>query len=204
MDLRFTRPSPATVIALTALVVAGVGTAIAEPGPSSKTVSQQDVKRIVRQQVKKLAPDLHVARAQTAAHAHTATDATTLQGTALGKIQKRVRWALVSSSGSVLSQSGGIEVSGHPAAPPGLYYLDFGGPTAGKSIVATGLYPSASAAPGPFAARACGSAPDAMVCNANGDPAGDPNDGNHLLVVTYDSNPNTVQNDEPFYVALIP
>jgi hypothetical protein len=70
--------------------------------------------------------------------------------------------------------------------------------------MATGRYPSASAAPGPFGTRPCGSAPDAMTCNANGDPTGDPNDGNHLLVVTYDTNPSTVQSDQPFYVALIP
>src|SRR6476659_7163308 len=144
MNSRFTRPSPATVIAVTALVVAGVGTAIAAPDPLSKPVSEQVVKRIVKQQVKKLAPDLHVARAQTAAHADAATDATTLQGAPLDKLQKRVRWALVSSNGSLLAQSGGIEVSAHPASPDGLYYLDFGGPTAGKAIMVTGQYPSAS------------------------------------------------------------
>src|SRR5438128_692936 len=134
MNRRFTRPSPATLIAVTALVVAGVGTAIADPGPSSKTVSTQAVKRIVKQQVKKLAPDLHVARAQTAAHADSATDATTLQGATPDKIQKRVRWALVDSNGTLLAQSGGIVVSAHPASPDGLYYLDFGTPTAGKAI----------------------------------------------------------------------
>jgi hypothetical protein len=120
--MNFTRPSPATAIAATALMVAVVGTAIAEPGPSTKAVSKQSVKKISKQQVKKLAPDLHVASADTATHADTATDATTLQGAALDTLQRRVRWALVSSNGSIITQSGGIRVSAHPASPtpPGL------------------------------------------------------------------------------------
>jgi hypothetical protein len=226
MNDRFSRPSPATILAVTALVVAAVGTAVADSGPSAKP----GVKKVVKQQVRKLAPGLHVASADTAGqadtagradtaghadtadsaghadtadaagHADTATDATTLQGVAPDAFQRRVRWALVRQNGTIVAQSGGIRLSGHPSSPGGTYYLDFGAPTSGKAIMINGWSPD-SVPPMTGATSPCGSAPDATVCNANGDPTGNPNDGNHVVVLT---SAGTTQQNEAFYITLTP
>ena len=106
------RPSPAFAVALLALVIAAGGTAFAEHGASTSAVNKRAIKkvvrgqvkraiggrrlsRIVRQQLGKLAPGLSVASAGTATfaqkanHAQTAEDASNasaIQGAALGSI----------------------------------------------------------------------------------------------------------------------
>ncbi len=69
------RPSPAIVVAILALVAALAGTAIAGTNVLTKPVSKKVVKKIATKQVKKLAPGLAVASANTAGHAGAADTA---------------------------------------------------------------------------------------------------------------------------------
>jgi hypothetical protein len=57
------RPSPAIVIAILALVAALAGTALAGPDASTSALNKKKVKKIAKKQVKKLAPGLSVANA---------------------------------------------------------------------------------------------------------------------------------------------
>jgi hypothetical protein len=61
------RPSPAIVVAVLALVAALAGTAIAGTNTLTKPVSKKTVKKIAAKQTKKLAPGLAVASADNAA-----------------------------------------------------------------------------------------------------------------------------------------
>lgn len=213
MRRHLVHPSPAVVVAILALAVAVVGTALADPGQEKKPVTKRAVKKIAAKQVERLAPGLHVATADSAAsatsaqtagnsdtavNAEHAADASTLQGAGLNSLQGRVQWALVRANGSILTQSGGIQVTGHP--DPGVYYLDFGVPTSGKATLITNWYPESNLDV-TAQTTACGSAADADSCNANGDPGGNPNDGNHVFVEI--SRGNTDEN-HGFYIALMP
>src|SRR5215208_3490756 len=86
------RPSPAMIVAATALIVALAGTAMAAPTAIKSILNKQEkkqVKSIAKNQVNKLAPDLSVKHAKTATTANTANtakDADTLNGQALGNI----------------------------------------------------------------------------------------------------------------------
>ena len=89
------RPSPAMIVAATALIVALAGTAMAAPTAIKSILNKQEkkqVKSIAKNQVNKLAPDLSVKHAKTADTATTATtantakDADTLNGQSLGNI----------------------------------------------------------------------------------------------------------------------
>ena len=59
------RPSPAMIVAMIALVVALAGTAVAAE-PPTRAISKSKAKRIAIKQINKLAPDLSVAHASTA------------------------------------------------------------------------------------------------------------------------------------------
>jgi hypothetical protein len=63
------RPSPAIVVAVVALVAALAGTAVAGPDASTSAINKKKVKKIASKQIKKLAPDLSVASADQAANA---------------------------------------------------------------------------------------------------------------------------------------
>jgi hypothetical protein len=89
------RPSPAMIVAATALIVALAGTAMAAPTAIKSILNKQEkkqVKSIAKNQVNKLAPDLSVKHAKTADTATTATtantakDADALDGQALANI----------------------------------------------------------------------------------------------------------------------
>ncbi len=65
---RFLRtPSPAMVVAVVALSLALVGSAVAGTSTLNKGVSKSKVKKIAKKQIKKAAPGLSVAHADTAA-----------------------------------------------------------------------------------------------------------------------------------------
>jgi hypothetical protein len=63
------RPSPAIVVAVVALIAALAGTAVAGPDASTSAINKKKVKKIASKQIKKLAPDLSVASANQAANA---------------------------------------------------------------------------------------------------------------------------------------
>ena len=190
--IRLPRLSPATILAASALAVAVVGTAVAGPEPAKKPVNKSAAKKIAKKQIKRLAPGLHVASADTAA------DAAALNGVSANALQRRVPWALVDSDGSIIAQSGGVELTGHPS--PGVYYLSFDVPTSGKAILVTNWYPGSDLDTTAMA-TACGASADAELCNANGDPGGDPNDGRHVFVEISQAASDV---DHAFYVALVP
>jgi hypothetical protein len=74
---RASRPSPAILVAVVALVAAVAGTAIADPVASTSAINKKKVKKIATKQINKLAPSLSVAEAETA---NTANNANTLDG----------------------------------------------------------------------------------------------------------------------------
>jgi hypothetical protein len=75
--IRASRPSPAIVIAVVALVAALAGTALAGPDATTSAINKKKVKKIARKQINKLAPGLSVANAETAGVANHATTANT-------------------------------------------------------------------------------------------------------------------------------
>jgi len=77
------RPSPAIVVAVAALVAALAGTAIANSGATSSALNKKKAKQIATKQIKKLAPDLSVAHADTA---DTAANADAVGGQPLAAI----------------------------------------------------------------------------------------------------------------------
>ena len=78
--VRASRPSPAIIVAAVGLVAALAGTAIAGSDVQSSAINKKKVKKIATKQINKLAPDLSVAHADTAASADTAANASRLQG----------------------------------------------------------------------------------------------------------------------------
>ena len=77
------RPSPGTVFGLLALVITAAGTAIAGPLATTSVLSKKEknqVKRIAKSQINKLAPGLAVASASRANAADTAGNASLLDG----------------------------------------------------------------------------------------------------------------------------
>jgi hypothetical protein len=90
--IRSSRPSPAIIVAVLALVAALAGTAVAGPNASTSAVSKKKVKKIAKKQavkqINELAPGLSVANAVNAQNAATADnaanagDATNLGGVA--------------------------------------------------------------------------------------------------------------------------
>jgi hypothetical protein len=80
------RPSPAIVLAILALVAALAGTAVADPGASISAVTKKKVKKIARKQIKKAAPRLSVSHAKTA---DTATNAGSVDGLDSTQLQRR-------------------------------------------------------------------------------------------------------------------
>jgi hypothetical protein len=82
------RPSAGLVVAMTALVAALAGTAIAAD-PPTRAITKSKVKKIAVKQINKLAPDLSVASATTAGSAGTAGRADTA-----GRAEN-VLWAVV-------------------------------------------------------------------------------------------------------------
>lgn len=75
--MSFTRmkPSPALIVAVVALSMAVVGTAVAGTGGLTHKITKSKVKSIAKKQIKKAAPGLSVAKAETATNADNATNA---------------------------------------------------------------------------------------------------------------------------------
>jgi hypothetical protein len=74
------RPSPAIVVAVLSLVAALAGSAIASPEATTSALTKSKVKKIAKKQIRKLAPSLSVATANTATDAQNAANADALGG----------------------------------------------------------------------------------------------------------------------------
>jgi hypothetical protein len=104
-----------------------------------------------------------------------------------------IKWALVKGDTTIVAQSGGITVTSHPSA--GVYILDFGSAISQKLILASGGQAGADTGPrGGISAGPCGGTAEGSVC-----PAG--NDTNHVRVLTL--NAGDVAGDRAFYVAVV-
>ena len=84
---RPTRPSPAVVVAILALVAAVAGTAVADPLGAISKLTKKKVVRIAKTQIAHAAPDLSVAHADTAGRADTAGNADTVGGKTTVQLQ---------------------------------------------------------------------------------------------------------------------
>jgi hypothetical protein len=157
--LRLRRPSPALAIAVLALVVALGGSAYAVrqingatirirsiPGNrianNALTGTQINEARLGRVNEARNATNskfaLRASAADSAANAlnsGSARSADTLAGSPPTAFQGRIRWALVSSTGAVIDQSGGIA---SPTAHTGpTYVIDFGADLSHKALLVT-------------------------------------------------------------------
>lgn len=102
------------------------------------------------------------------------------------------RWALVSGSGAILAQSGGITVV---TSTNGAHVLDFGASLAGKVLQATTAYlDSESAGDGRVNVGLCGGGAAGITCDP---PA---NDDHHVFAYTVNA-AGTLNEPHPFFIA---
>jgi hypothetical protein len=159
--LRLRRPSPALAIAVIALVVALGGSAYAVRQISGSTIrirsipgnriannaltgTQINEARLGRVNEARNATNskfaLRASAADSAANAlnsGSARSADTLAGSPPTAFQGRIRWAVVSSTGAVVDQSGGIaSATAHTSGSP-TYVIDFGADLSHKALLVT-------------------------------------------------------------------
>jgi hypothetical protein len=173
-------PSPAMVVACLALVVglAGTGYAVTRlPRNSVTTVQVKDFSLLARD----------FKRGQLPAGP---------QGPAgpAGPAGPGAKWALVSPSGAIIAQSGGISSR---RAGNGYYVLDFGASVQGHLILAS--YSRSSddrSAPGGIRAGTC------TTASNEGDNCVTGNDPRFVAVITYDAG-GIIPVNHSFYVAVV-
>ena len=178
--IRRLAPSPALVVACLALVVglAGTGYAVTRlPRNSVTTVQVKDFSLLARD----------FKRGQLPAGPQGP------QGPA-GPAGAGAKWALVSPSGAIIAQSGGISAR---HAGNGYYVLDFGASVQGHLIFAS--YSRSSddrGAPGAIRAGTC------TTSSNEGDNCVTGNDPRFVAVITYDA-ASVLPVDHSFYVAVV-
>jgi hypothetical protein len=203
------KPSASLVVAVTALVGTLGGTAVAAkfgPFKGDKIIRKHSLSgnrlkdhtitgnEVNLSQLGKVpnATNADVARfavkASTATRADHASNSDQLGGTPASGYQGKTRWALISDSGAVLAQSGGVSVEQHLTAA---YWLDFGSPVTSRPIMVTIHWPEEGTA----AAAPCGGTgtPGGVNCSFI-------NDGNHLYIQTRNSTGTST--DLEFYVSV--
>jgi hypothetical protein len=173
-------PSPAMVVACLALAVglAGTGYAVTRlPRNSVTTVQVKDFSLLAR--------DFKTGQLRVGP-----------QGPAgpAGPAGPGAKWALVSPSGAIIAQSGGISAR---HAGGGYYVLDFGASVQGHLILAS--YSRSSddrSAPGAIRAGTC------TTASNEGDNCVTGNDPRFVAVITYDA-ASVIPVDHSFYVAVV-
>jgi hypothetical protein len=188
------RPSPATVIASLALLVAcgGTGAAAVQAVLPANSVGTAQLKNNAVTSQKVLNGSLLKADFKPNQLPAGASGPTGPTGPA-GPAGPSVKWALVRQDGAILGQSGGLTAV---HAGSGHYIVDFGGPVTGKLILASMSLAGDNNFRGPVDASPCGGAPDSrpFACSTG-------NDTNHVEVFT--SSPgSTSDQDHSFYVAV--
>jgi len=158
--MKGSRPQPALIVAMLALVAALAGTAVAaDPVATTSAINKKKVKKIINKQ----APKLSVKNADR------------LGDIPAAEYQSRIRWALVSpAGGTILAQSGGITLE---TGITGFSYLNWGEDIGSRAIQVSVAEGSA----GFISGQPCGAAPGAGVCT----PAF--NDANHTQVKMFNS-----------------
>jgi hypothetical protein len=168
------RPSPALIVAMIALVAAFAGTAVAADLPGKK-VTKSKVKQIAAKQVNKLAPGLSVASAELAETAETAGRA------------ENVLWAVVDNGGgpedAVVARAGQPGTTVLEDYPYGVN-VDFGRQVTGCVWIATkGAIANATPPPGEVTTQTVTANPDAVhVRVRDGTVGGHLQQPFHLLV----------------------
>lgn len=142
-------------------------------------------------------PSVAAATAETAdeaTHAVTADDAATLEGRTLAEVLPV--WALVDGDGTILQQSGGVEMASTTGA--GGYYVDFNTDITGRAIITTPAYFDGVYA-GSILASPCGGATaGATVCVVGGT-----NTPEHVFVWARNA-ANNGGLEQAFYIAALP
>jgi hypothetical protein len=199
---RFKRPSPAMVVACLALLVALTGTSVA-------AVSQLPRASVGTPQLKRNAVTAQKINPNAIRSGHVLNGSLLSEDFKPGQIPAgpqgpqgppgaqgvpgpQERWAQVSSTGSIIAQSGGITASRVSA---GSYSVTFPGANVlDKPILATASRTSNVASLRYALASACGGPPQGVNCGVN-------NNANSVLVNTRDAG---VTADSSFYVMVVP
>jgi hypothetical protein len=206
--LRAVRPSPATVIATIALMVALAGTGYAATSLPANSVGNKQLQtgavtaskvrihtllkaNFAPGQLQRGAPGApgppgaQGGRGPTGAQGPSGTAAT--------------RWALVGKDGNIVAGTTGIVVL---QSAPGQYYVNFGSPVVGHAIVVTPAFRPADsiAGRGTTIAAICGNTgtsppPDTLACSLN-------NNTSTVFVVTFQQ-ANGLAESHPFYIAVL-
>ena len=192
------RPSPATVIASIALLVALSGTSyaafalaphsvhnlqLATGAVNSRVILDHGVKAV------DLAPGVAVSGPAGPAGPAGPTGPAGPAGPA----GPGAMWALVKADGTIIAKSGNISLTSHPS--PGVYILDFNTALTDKLILSNAGGPAGFTVRGPVVAALCGGPPQGTSC-----PSG--NDTSHVIVATQ-SPGDAGAADFAFYVAVV-
>src|SRR6266849_6474722 len=174
------RPSPATVIASIALLVALSGTSYAAFVLAPRSVGNLQLKtgavnsRVLTDhgvRAVDLAPGVAVSGPAGPAGPAGAAGPGGPTGPA-GPAGPGAKWALVKGDGTILAQSGGISLTSHPS--PGYYIFDFASTVSDKLILVSGGARDATFR-GALMAGPCGGAPQGFSCSSG-------NDTSHVFV----------------------
>ena len=200
---RFKLPSPATVIASIALLVALGGTSYAAVTLAPRSVGNRELKTgaansrvLADHSVRGIDLAFGVIRqgAPGPPGPPGLAGATGPSGPsgAAGSSAAGAKWALVRPDGGIVAQSGGISLTAKPAS--GQYILDFGSSVAGKLIIAASGLANDTSFRGTVSAGPCGGADQNPACSVG-------NDTNHVRVFT-DNPGETATADHSFYIAV--
>jgi len=189
------------VVALAIPALGGPSNPIAESALSLKKTNKAAKKALKRARAARDAADAALSAAdaaqsaaggaQSAAGAAQATGNSAL-GVANGK-QDGIRWALVSSTGQITAQSGGISMT---SSGLGVNYLNFGSSQTRKAIIATLNWPGGGGE-GQISTAVCGG----VTSPGGRDCAAVANTTSHVYVETENSTGTEV--GRAFYVAVI-
>jgi hypothetical protein len=210
------RPSPSMVVAIAAMIVALAGTAYAVKKAPKNSVVTKSIKgsAVTSEKIKDGdvgTSDLANAAVNSGKLADAAVNSGKLADAAVGRSKlasdQQTLWALVSPTGAILKDSGGVTFSGNNGTP-GFFYLNFGTPVAGRAIMVSSKYPQDPGGPptmdtsGFVSAAVCGgansNAAEGVICNLAGT-----NDSSHVFVKT-STTTGTGVDPRPFYIAVLP
>jgi hypothetical protein len=195
----------ANVMATLAVFIALGGSGYAASKISGKTIKARTIpgkalrkNTITGNEVKeaKLGKVPAAALADSATSATTAGTATRLAGFDPASVQRPIRWAIVSKTGGILAQSGGISVT---RVLDGSYSIDMGEDVSGRLIQGTAFITASDPGDrGPVSVARCGTGPDGADCSV----IGVPNDNRHVFVATAPPGEGAANEDHSFAVAV--
>lgn len=194
------RPTPAMVVACTALFVALTGTSLAVTTQllprNSVGTAQLRTNAVTSAKVRNfslLRADFRRGQLPAGPRGLQGPQGPAGPPGPAGPAGPAARWALVRADGTVIAQSGGITPTAKPAT--GSYIINFGSAVTGKLIIASSANATDIGDRGTVSAGPCGGTAEGSSC-----PAG--NDTSHIRVITRRAGDATAE-DHPFYIAVI-